>query len=660
MRRVLALSVVLIMNLAVMAQMPAAITMSPETATAEDQITLTFNPELACFQNASLVGTPVVRMHGGVGLINGSNWNNVIEWNVNGADGTVNAFMPNGDGTYSMTFTPMTYFGIPAGQIVTKICCVFNNGTWDVDGRDVDPASSNCMDFFVPLAYASADPKFAFELNLNKLVGNGGFDPISDDAYVVMEGFDPIQMTPNTNMIYTAGIESGLVEGQKYIFKFRIKQGTTNIDEADDRTIEALPGTTTYTAWWNNDALSQATFNINMKYYARENRFIPGTDFVDIAGSMNGWNGENHHLADADGDTIYSITFNDFTPGTIYDFKFRINGSWDDATCEFPSGGPNRMFRAHETSKTMDYVYNNYKPGTWPYRVIVDMNAEITAGRFDPATEYVDVAGGMNGWGGYDVLFDRGAKGGRYEASFLGDPNFPTIDFKFRINSNWDNAEFPSGGPNRSYTIVDTVGGVINLYEAVYNILATPMAPYAYGLNIDGDAEVGKELTGVYTYFDPNGDLEATSTYKWYVADDNIGTNLTFIAGATNMAFTPVEAQYQKYVAFEVTVVATTGTPAIGDPKIVYSSMIGHTGIIDPNANKTKIYPNPMNGELNITNLNNVKRVEMYNLTGQMVKSVENVNEHITLNTNDLLSGMYFIRITGNNGSVSTSKVVKK
>jgi hypothetical protein len=88
--------------------------------------------------------------------------------------------------------------------------------------------------------------------------------------------------------------------------------------------------------------------------------------------------------------------------------------------------------------------------------------------------------------------------------------------------------------------------------------------------------------------------------------------------------------------------------------------MIGHTGIIDPNANKTKIYPNPMNGELNITNLNNVKRVEMYNLTGQMVKSVENVNEHITLNTNDLLSGMYFIRITGNNGSVSTSKVVKK
>lgn len=659
-RKASLISALLFINLIVMAQMPAAITMNPETATAADQITLTFNPELACFQNASLVGAPVVRMHGGVGLINGSNWNNVIEWNKNGVDGTVNEFLPNGDGTYSMTFTPMAYFGVPAGQIVTKICAVFNNGTWDVDGRDVDPASSNCMDFFIPLSYASADPKFAFELNLNKIFGNGGFDPISDDAYVVMEGFDPLQMSPNSNMIYTAGIESGLVEGQKYNFKFRIKKGTENIDETVERVMEAVPGTTTYNAWWNDDALSQATFNINMKYYARENRFNVATDFVDIAGSMNGWNGENHHLTDADGDSIYSITFSDFTPGTIYEFKFRINGSWDDATCEFPAGGPNRMFRAHESSKTMDYVYNNYKPGTWPYRIIVDMNAEITAGNFDPATDYVDVAGGMNGWGGYDVLFDRGADAGRYEARFLGDPNFPTIDFKFRINSDWDNSEFPSGGPNRSWTIVDTVGGVINLYEAVYNIIATPMAPYAYGVAVEGASEVGKELTGKYTYFDPNGDLEGTTTYKWYMADDNAGTNLTVIDGATAMTYTPVEAQYQKYVAFEVTVVAATGTPSVGDPKMGYSGMIGHTGIVDPNAGKVKIYPNPMNNTLYITNMTNVSRIEMYNLTGQLIKSVEGITENITFNTTDLLPGLYFIRMTSTNGSVSTSKVVKK
>ena len=53
------------------AQMPAAITIDPPNATAYDEITLFFDPGLACFENGSLVGSPSLALHSGVKLITG-------------------------------------------------------------------------------------------------------------------------------------------------------------------------------------------------------------------------------------------------------------------------------------------------------------------------------------------------------------------------------------------------------------------------------------------------------------------------------------------------------------------------------------------------------------------------------------------------------------
>jgi len=50
----------------VWAQMPAAITISPANATAYDQLTITFTPAQACFQNGSLASATAISMHSGV------------------------------------------------------------------------------------------------------------------------------------------------------------------------------------------------------------------------------------------------------------------------------------------------------------------------------------------------------------------------------------------------------------------------------------------------------------------------------------------------------------------------------------------------------------------------------------------------------------------
>jgi hypothetical protein len=99
------------------------------------------------------------------------------------------------------------------------------------------------------------------------------------------------------------------------------------------------------------------TFEVNMGYWTDLGKFNPASDFVDIAGNLNGWAGGDL-LEDADGDTVYALTMS-FIPGQALEFKFRINGSWDDATCEFPSGGPNRTYTVPDTASVYYAWYND-------------------------------------------------------------------------------------------------------------------------------------------------------------------------------------------------------------------------------------------------------------------------------------------------------------
>ena len=65
-------------SISVQGQMPAAITIDPPNATAYDELTLIFDPALACFQSGSLEGLPSIAMHSGVTLSTGENWMYVI------------------------------------------------------------------------------------------------------------------------------------------------------------------------------------------------------------------------------------------------------------------------------------------------------------------------------------------------------------------------------------------------------------------------------------------------------------------------------------------------------------------------------------------------------------------------------------------------------
>jgi len=205
------------------------------------------------------------------------------------------------------------------------------------------------------------------------------------------------------------------------------------------------------------------TFNVNMSYWESLGKFHPVTGFVDVAGSFNGWDGSNHHLSTIN-DSIYSITIDGFEAGDAIQFKFRINGSWADSTCEFPAGGPNRQYTVVAGQNIYNAWYNNDSTSSVIFNV--NMSYWKAMGKFHPATEFVDIAGSFNGWDGsnyhlisgddsiYTITVDSLAFGS-------------LIEFKFRINGSWADStcEFPAGGPNRKYTIPAGHG----FYSAWYN-----------------------------------------------------------------------------------------------------------------------------------------------------------------------------------------------
>ncbi|WP_312159810.1 S-layer homology domain-containing protein [Oscillibacter sp.] len=108
------------------------------------------------------------------------------------------------------------------------------------------------------------------------------------------------------------------------------------------------------------------------------------------------------------------------------------------------------------------------------------------------------------------------------------------------------------------YRVVVTGAGAMttNSNSATLTVNAPPTATVQA---ITGTLQVGGTLTGHYTYNDVNGDLQGTSTYKWYRSDDASGLNRTAIAGATAVTYVLQVADTGKFISFEVTPVAATG-----------------------------------------------------------------------------------------------------
>jgi hypothetical protein len=94
----------------------------------------------------------------------------------------------------------------------------------------------------------------------------------------------------------------------------------------------------------------------------------------------------------------------------------------------------------------------------------VDMTLPIANKYFNPANgDYLDIAGTFNNWTGSSHLTDVDGDG-IYSLTVPGLNVFKNIEYKYRINGNWNTSEFPAGGANRVYRVT-----FYNMLSDVYN-----------------------------------------------------------------------------------------------------------------------------------------------------------------------------------------------
>ena len=82
-------------------------------------------------------------------------------------------------------------------------------------------------------------------------------------------------------------------------------------------------------------------------------------------------------------------------------------------------------------------------------------------------------------------------------------------------------------------------------------------------------------------------------------------------------------------------------------------------GVGEQTGNNLVLYPNPVNDKLTVEAHEALGTVEIYNLMGALVYSQKNCASKVEINTSDLQSGIYFIRMTNDRMS-ETRRFVKE
>jgi len=497
-----------------------------------------------------------------------------------------------------------------------------------------------------------------FQVNMSKAVQDGIFRPDSGVVDVVLDHEVPVlRLVPGAGYKYSGSIIAGLDSGVTYHYKYRIND---SVWETVTRTATAVEGITSLNDWWNNEVMNSTLFRVNMKYQVESGRFHPESDHMVILGSMNDWQGSTAMQRTDTVNFLYSISYS-LDPGSIQEYKFRINS--DSSGLELLNK-PNRMLRIAEGATEVTNDFDNVNPAKLPMTFNCNMKYFIQAGHFDLASDFLDVAGSFNNWEGQDILFDL-LNDSMYTVTLFLDTAFihgNPLEFKFRINGNWNSAEL-WGKPNRIYTFHDTTGNNPNVFSCWYDdknpgIL---MPPWVYNVGIQGNIIQKQVLTGFYSYENVNGIPEGISLYKWYQSNDSLGTTLIPIDSAWHINYTIDTTDIGKWLVFEVTPVAASGDSAMGNPvRVITPCKAGTVGIEDLGNIISRGYPNPTHRYLEIEALSPLEKIEFYGYNGIRILCLQGINQkRVRIDLSDLPAGLYILKALSRNQESGMMKVVK-
>lgn len=248
----------------------------------------------------------------------------------------------------------------------------------------------------------------------------------------------------------------------------------------------------------------------------------------------------------------------------------------------------------------------------------------------------------------------------------------PPVDCEdFHINTNdYEAVYFFASDVNQRLAIDIPVGEV----ELAVTGLQINVLDYASFFNFiiyeDNDGLPGTQLTtrtGVITEEEIIGNYWETDAIRYSVEFDsplNLNPNTTY--------WVEVQADAQGWEATSVlgskigyddvnlnNLTEGNWAPADGF-QFVFALLCGELGSSDLESQTFTYFPNPVNEALNIDSKKVIKSVEVYNLSGQKIKSQAVQKSNVVIKTDDLSPGTYLFRAELEDRSIETFKVIKK
>jgi glycosidase len=256
------------------------ITVSPSTFNVTDQITITVS--FASSTCNSMGASPSkVYMHSGIGTdanpwaVTKGNW---------GADDGIGLMTKNTNGTWSMTITPSTYYGLSVSQqsTATKMGLVFRNA----DGSQTLKLAPSCGDFFLNVGSFQVTLTSPAQ-NSTTILASGGSLSIAAtntngnaDYHLKSNGSEINMSMGATSYSYT---HTAITSNQNY--ELEVTQGTTVVTKKftvviNPNTVsETIPAGMVDGINYNPTDATKATLVLD----------APLKDFVYVAGSFNNW-----------------------------------------------------------------------------------------------------------------------------------------------------------------------------------------------------------------------------------------------------------------------------------------------------------------------------------------------------------------------------------
>ncbi|MBN2175201.1 MAG: T9SS type A sorting domain-containing protein [Bacteroidales bacterium] len=288
----------------------------------------------------------------------------------------------------------------------------------------------------------------------------------------------------------------------------------------------------------------------------------------------------------------------------------------------------------------------------------VDMNE---AEDFDPATQSVYIAGSFLGWAqpgsNTDFMLEETEPGSMIYTKTFALEEIGEIQYKYFLVESaptWDFGEW-TGDPNRvvivtGETTYDDVWADKPVW-VTFNVDMTdadPFDPETDDVYIAGDLANGWAQPGTITNYmmSPTEDndmiytitlvlYEGDYAYKYFrVINDTASWDNGEWTGDPNRTFT-------------------------ADTTKTINNIWGVVGINEHPAVTFNLYPNPASNMLTIDKLENAEMIEIYNMAGMKVRTVNQINnESINIDVAELNTGMYMI-VVHQNGEVQATKFLK-